>query len=462
MEIYSSLNINTLKEEWSNHFFDFFKIYCQQISLPMLGHNKNISMKLIYNLLESNLTKEAKYDLCYDIYKNPNLTYTDYLILVERYNIVFSMYDLVNNNNLPLHFFYNNIFDKNPRDKLSFLYGNYNIDMEFINKSHNITDLNLNWYKITNRCPKIKCEDILNNPHLPWDINNIYYKKGLTNDLVIKYSNIINFPFSNRKGIIRNRGINMDKFIKYVIKENENNINCKKKCLEDRIVKRNLFKITKEYLIDNINDDWDWEFISNQSCVDLEVFEKYPDKPWNPVKVMSNKNIKQVDIIDILENKVNINIIKGKYVVEFKQKFNSCIDNYEIMQGITANPNNNISIVDKYNYLPWDWVTISYIYEIDEVFLRKYKYKLNCDSLSNNPNITFNMIILNIDMNWNWIDLQSNKFDKEREIFYEKELKKYFSYKKIKNSIEDALVNEKCKLGFIKINMDYDYYLSGF
>jgi hypothetical protein len=130
------------------------------------------------------------------------------------------------------------------------------------------------------------------------------------------------------------------------------------------------------------------------------------------------------------------------------------------MQGITANPNNNISIVDKYNYLPWDWITISHKYEMDEVFLRKYKDNLDWNFVSNNPNITFNMIILTTDLRWNWNYLQSNNFNKERDIFYEKELKKYFSYKKIESAIEDALVNERCKLGFIKINMDYDYYFS--
>ena len=60
------------------------------------------------------------------------------------------------------------------------------------------------------------------------------------------------------------------------------------------------------------------ELISDYSCVDFDLFEKYPDKPGP--KVMANKNIKLVDIINILENKVYICFIKGKFVVKFRQK----------------------------------------------------------------------------------------------------------------------------------------------
>ena len=67
------------------------------------------------------------------------------------------------------------------------------------------------------------------------------------------------------------------------------------------------------------------------------------------------------------------------------------------------------------------------------------------------------MIILTIDLPWNWFYLCSNRFNKERDNFYENKMKKYFSYKKIVNYIEDALVNERCRLGDIKINMDFDF-----
>ena len=346
MEYYSTLNIQTLKEEWSAHFFNFFKIYCPKLFYNRLGYNKNISIKIIYKLLESNISELQKLNLCTYIASNCNITYKDYEILTEKYHVQFNNIDLVHNINLPLEFFKNKrIIERAPL--LFFLYGNNNIDIDFIKTKDDIMELDLNWNILTSKCPKITCQDILNNPQLPWDFSSIYLKKGLTNDLVIEFAHLINFPFLHRRNIIRNRGINMDKFIKYLIEKNKENINNEKNINnENKIIKRNLFKITKEYLVDNINDDWNFEFISNHSCVDLELFEKYPDKPWNPVKVMSNKNIKLVDIIDILENKLSINIIKGKYVVEFKQKFNSCIDNYQIMQGITANPNNNISIVD--------------------------------------------------------------------------------------------------------------------
>ena len=49
------------------------------------------------------------------------------------------------------------------------------------------------------------------------------------------------------------------------------------------------------------------------------------------------------------------------------------LQNYEIMHGITDNPNSNISLVDRYYYLRGDWITISHKYEMDEVFLKNTK-----------------------------------------------------------------------------------------
>ena len=104
MNYYSSFNVNNIKEDWSDHFLDFFKNYCPGIFYNRLGYNKNITMKVIYKLLDSNITDLQKHNLCTHISSNYNITYKDYKILIENYNVKFNSIDLVHNRNLPLEF----------------------------------------------------------------------------------------------------------------------------------------------------------------------------------------------------------------------------------------------------------------------------------------------------------------------------------------------------------------------
>ena len=72
-------------------------------------------MKVIYKLLDSNITDLQKHNLCTHISSNYNITYKDYKILIENYNVKFNSIDLVHNRNLPLEFFKNkNIIERAP------------------------------------------------------------------------------------------------------------------------------------------------------------------------------------------------------------------------------------------------------------------------------------------------------------------------------------------------------------
>ena len=62
-------------------------------------------------------------------------------------------------------------------------------------------------------------------------------------------------------------------------------------------------------------------------------------------------------------------------------------------------------------------------------FLMKYENKINWNwkCISQNPNITMEMIEKYIDKPWSWVGISQNKFTKEKELFYKKYYRIYMA-----------------------------------
>ena len=74
--------------------------------------------------------------------------------------------------------------------------------------------------------------------------------------------------------------------------------------------------------------------------------------------------------------------------------------------------------------------------------------------ISKNPNITFDNIKDNLDLPWIWKNICKNKFKKEKELFFEKEYKKYLAVYKIQNWWKHITMSPYYAIGRKFINRD--------
>ena len=107
------------------------------------------------------------------------------------------------------------------------------------------------------------------------------------------------------------------------------------------------------------NKQWNWDFISNNPNLTLEIIMKYPNKPWDWDTISQNSNI--------------------------------------TMEMIESNP-------DK----PWNWGCISF-----------------------NPNLTMYMIETYPEKPWNWKYIALTLFTKDKELFIQQKCKEHLAAFKI-------------------------------
>jgi hypothetical protein len=136
----------------------------------------------------------------------------------------------------------------------------------------------------------------------------------------------------------------------------------------DRLIsKEHLFwielnpNLTMEYINkNNYNRNWDWDLISKNSNITMDMIVSNMDKPWVWESVSDNPNITIEFILSHMDKKL-------------------CWSSISYNSNITPND------VQNYPRLPWDWYW-----------------------LSKNPNITLNFIEFYIDKPWDWSYLSSN------------------------------------------------------
>ena len=74
-----------------------------------------------------------------------------------------------------------------------------------------------------------------------------------------------------------------------------------------------------------------------------------------------------------------------------------------IWDQISQNPNITMEIIEKYPDKPWNWICISYNPNMTMEIIERYPNKpWNWQNISQNPNITMEMIEKYPDKPWNW------------------------------------------------------------
>ena len=114
-----------------------------------------------------------------------------------------------------------------------------------------------------------------------------------------------------------------------------------------------------------------------------------------------------------------------KFVLKYSDKLDWC--------EISRSPNITMDFIEKYPDKPWNWSCIS-----------------------RNPNVTMEFIEKHPDKPWDWRLISKNKFLKEKNLFTEKQMRKYLAAYRIQQYWDKALTNPSCTIGRNKINRNYD------
>jgi hypothetical protein len=167
--------------------------------------------------------------------------------------------------------------------------------------------------------------------------------------------------------------------------------------------------ITWDAIVNNPELPWNWFTISQNPNITLRIIKENPDKPWNWYFISMNPNITWKIIEDNPDKPWDWN-------------------------GFSKNPNITLKIIkdnpDKPLYLHytrnanrelhWNLSTISIIWNFIKKsefwnwhriwnFLKSYHYKpLNWHNLSKHPQITFDIILNNSHKPWNWNGISQN------------------------------------------------------
>ena len=120
---------------------------------------------------------------------------------------------------------------------------------------------------------------------------------------------------------------------------------------------------------------------------------------------------------------------------------------------LCRNPNITWEIVKNNLDKPWKWRTLSINPNITwEIVKDNPDINWDWQGLSFNPNITWEIVKNNLDANWSWWMLSEQLFTKDKEIFFIKEIRKYYkcqknqkktNLKKRKNEVFESLYLKK-------------------
>ena len=128
--------------------------------------------------------------------------------------------------------------------------------------------------------------------------------------------------------------------------------------------------ITWEFVLANIEKDWNWGYLAKSKIVTWEI------------------------VIDLLDNN--------------KELYEKLINNN--LFWISMNPNITIDIVNKYNNIPWNICGLSSNPNINLNIIKKHSYiNWNFWNLSNNLDLDFSFIEKNINNEWNWEIISQNR-----------------------------------------------------
>ena len=125
--------------------------------------------------------------------------------------------------------------------------------------------------------------------------------------------------------------------------------------------------------------------------------------------------------------------------------------------GISENPNITMKIVLDNPDKPWNWDWISCNPNITwDIIKDNPKEYWNWYYISCNPNITWDIIRDNPDKPWDWVYISKNKLQKEKDLFFEEQRKRYLAAYKIQQFWYKHTLSPEYVIGRKFINKTYD------
>ena len=162
--------------------------------------------------------------------------------------------------------------------------------------------------------------------------------------------------------------------------------------------------ITIEFVEKHKNKDWNWTFLSHHVYVDEAIILKYLFN-WDYNELSKNKHV-TLDLVmankSLLWNRISL-MENPNMTIEF-YKTHPKMFNYIFSDTLSKNP--TFSLKDLINgYVYWFWeIVFRYNHNVTFDFYRQYLAGrgISVKYLSNNPNITLDIIENNPTLDWDW------------------------------------------------------------
>ena len=169
-----------------------------------------------------------------------------------------------------------------------------------------------------------------------------------------------------------------------------------------------------DIVLNNLDKEWDCFEVSRNKTVTMEVIKNNIDMPWDWNGVSENPNITINDILNNLDKPWNLTFISRNPQLTIKMINELRSNNFiSICYGYNISSNLNVNVKD--------------ILNINDC-------PLNWDKISNRDDLTLNIVLDNLDKNWNWSFLSDNNFDFDRNNYIKRNFKKLLLTKLLLNN----------------------------
>ena len=202
--------------------------------------------------------------------------------------------------------------------------------------------------------------------------------KYLNSELILKYIEIFHKLSARYKRIIsiemcKNRALTIHTVMAY------SEVHSYHHNLESFFTSRNSKYMNINYILNHPELSWNWNFVSHNLSVTMEVVLLNLDKPWHWGRLSSHPNITMSDI----ESHLYLSW-------EWEQ--------------ISMNPNLTFAMIDEHNIV-WDWLGISENIHltVDLLYKAECRYEWEFEHMSRwNPSITLELLLATPDLPWDY------------------------------------------------------------
>lgn len=223
------------------------------------------------------------------------------------------------------------------------------------------------WSEIS-RHKNLNMDIIEKYPNKPWNWHQIFYNSNFTLDILTKIPSDISNELQV-SGVFYCGNYSIDKFLEYLALIDDVDPENKKPCRR----KLNCISYDPQITMDIVkrfpNKPWNWDEIIDNPNFTIDLLDEIPPiaennpygKPWNWKKIIINCN------------KNNIVKAINKYLFFYGE--NSPVNGGHIWSWVSENKNITIDIIEKYVDKPLNWEKISENKNLSSEFIIKYRYK---------------------------------------------------------------------------------------